>query len=178
MRVISGIRRGLKLAAPDGADTRPTADRVKEALFNIIQYNIPANSVLDLFSGSGALGIEALSRGCGHCVFTDSSAAAVQLTKNNVLRAGFDDKSEVLQSVALDYLKRRKTGFDIIFMDPPYNRGFLEPALECIYNNGLLNDGGLIAVETERGGEAVSDRFYPIKKSSAYGKTVITILQG
>ncbi len=178
MRIISGIRRGLKLTAPEGADTRPTADRVKEALFNIIQYNVPAESVLDLFSGSGALGIEALSRGCGYCVFTDSSAAAVKLTKSNLARAHFEDKAEVLQCTALDYLKQCKTKFDIIFIDPPYNRGFLEPAISSIHSGGLLKTGGLIAVETERGGEAVPDSYYPIKKSSAYGKTAITILQG
>lgn len=178
MRIISGMRRGLKLDAPDGLDTRPTSDKVKQALFNIIQYNIPADSVLDLFSGSGALGIEALSRGCGHCVFVDSGRDAARLTAGNIARARFDGNAEVLNLGAAEYLKQCKSKFDIIFMDPPYNRGFIEPAICAVHKSKLLNDGGLIAVETERGGEPVPDFYYPIKRAYTYGKTVITILQG
>lgn len=178
MRIISGMRRGMKLKAPDGMDTRPTTDRVKESLFNIIQFAIPAESVLDLFSGSGALGIEALSRGSERCVFVDGGRAPAVITKENIASADFEEKSVVEVCEALDFLQRCSCDFDLIFLDPPYNKGLLEPVIKTVSERGLLRKDGIIAVESERDGEKVPDTYYPVRKSVSYGKTTITILQG
>ena len=178
MRIIAGTRRGLHLKNPDGLDTRPTTDRVKESLFNIIQFHLPVPSVLDLFAGSGALGLEALSRGCEHCVFTEKSRKAAALTQENLCRAGFDGRAEVVVLDALSYLEHCDRRFDLIFLDPPYNQGFLMPVLQRIDQYGLLAPGGILTVETEKAGEVVPDSFFSCKKTAVYGKTVITILQG
>ena len=178
MRVISGMRRGLKLKAPDGMGTRPTTDRVKESVFNLIQSGIPADTVLDLFSGSGALGIEALSRGSGKCIFVDSSKDAAALTEENITLARFNDRAEIEICDAIGFLNRCKTEFDLIFLDPPYNHGLLKPVIGVVFDCRLLKRGGIIVAETECGGEDVPDIYYPVKKSVTYGKTLITILQG
>ena len=177
MRIISGMRRGLKLNAPEGFDTRPTTDRVKESVFNIIQFAVPCDECLDLFAGSGALGIEALSRGSEHCVFVDGDRRAGEVIKSNLSLANFLDKSDVIISDSLSYLDRCSREFDIIFLDPPYNKGFLEPVVQKIYEKQLLKNDGLIVIETERGGELPPDGFYTIRKTANYGKTTITILQ-
>lgn len=177
MRIISGMRRGLKLNAPDGFDTRPTTDRVKESVFNIIQFAVPCDGVLDLFAGSGALGIEALSRGSAHCIFVDGNRKAAEVINSNISLAGFSDKSEVIISDAGAFLDRCSREFDIIFLDPPYNKGFLEPVIRKIYEKQLLKPDGLIVIETERGGELPPDSYYKIRKTANYGKTTITILQ-
>jgi len=177
LRVISGLRRGLKLKAPEGMGTRPTTDRVKESVFNLIQFHFPADSVLDLFAGSGALGIEALSRGSARCVFVDADRAAAQLVQENLRTARFEESAQVLNLRAEDYLVSCHEQFDVIFLDPPYNKGFLTPILAQIHAQGLLTEDGIIVVETERGGEAVPDTSFSVKKSVAYGKTVITILK-
>lgn len=177
MRIISGMRRGMKLKALDGLNTRPTTDRVKESVFNIIQFAIPCGSVLDLFSGSGALGIEAISRGCDHCVFVDSQKSAIDIVRENLSSAKFMDKAEIHNSEAEIYLKSCNKSFDIIFLDPPYNKGFLEPVLRLIYEKKLLNDDGIIVIETEFGGERVPADYYKVRKTAKYGKTAVTILQ-
>ncbi len=178
MRVISGARRGLKLRSPEGLGTRPTGDRVKESVFNMIQSYLPADSVLDLFAGSGALGIEALSRGSSHAVFVDQSSAAIALVRQNLELCRFSDTASVLQTTMQAFLCGCKDTFDLVFLDPPYNKDLIFPAISALHENALLRSGGLIVAETERGGETVPDSFYPIKKSVHYGKTTITILQG
>lgn len=178
MRVISGLRRGLKLKAPEGMGTRPTTDRVKESLFNLIQFHFPAGRVLDLFAGSGALGIEALSRGSNHCDFVDADRTAAALVKENLSAAKFEAQAQVHITTAEGFLAGCSQGFDVIFLDPPYNQGLLAPVIAAIYQKGLLNPGGILIAETERGGETVPDSFYAVKKSVTYGKTVLTILQG
>lgn len=178
MRIIAGMRRGMKLKAPEGMGTRPTTDRVKESVFNLIQFHFPADCVLDLYAGSGALGIEALSRGSKHCVFSDADRNAVALVQENLHTARFENAATVVHATAQAYLAQCQQIFNVIFLDPPYNKGHLEPIIRCIYERNLLKEGGIIVSETERGGETVPDTYYPIKKSVAYGKTVITILQG
>ena len=120
MRVITGSCRGKKLKTLESLDTRPTTDMVKEAVFSIIQFDVPASSVLDLFAGSGQMGIEALSRGASHCVFVDSNPEAVAIVKDNVDSCGFNKESRVLCMDSLEYLKVAKAGLDIVFIDPPY----------------------------------------------------------
>ena len=179
MRIIAGIRKGLKLKAPDGMGTRPTTDRVKESLFNIIQRYLPTESVLDLFAGSAALGIEALSRRCEKCVFVEHNRGAYALAEQNISAAGFEDRARLVRGDSLEFIKGisgEKSGFDIIFLDPPYNTGFIYPVLDTISRNRLLRDGGIITVETEKDGEAAEHPDFEVVRRAAYGKTVITVL--
>ena len=129
MRVITGKARGIVLKTPDGMLTRPTADRVKEALFSIIQFDIPAANVLDLFAGTGQLGIEALSRGAKSAVFVDERDDACKLVRENLKRTKLDNQGKVVRSDYLAFLKTTKETFDIIFLDPPYAEVFLENSL-------------------------------------------------
>lgn len=128
MRVITGKARGVQLKTPDGMLTRPTTDRVKEALFSIIQFEIPTAKVLDLFGGTGQLGIEALSRGAGGAVFVDDREDACNLIRENLRRTKLAQDAKVVRADYMDYLKRCKEKFGIIFLDPPYAEVFLENA--------------------------------------------------
>lgn len=177
MRVIAGIRKGLKLNAPEGTGTRPTTDRVKESVFNIIQMHLPAGRVLDLFAGSGALGIEALSRRSYHCVFVEYDRTSFSLVRQNIARAGFEDSAEVVFKDAFSYLDTKPRPFDIIFLDPPYNKGFIAPILDKIAGHHLLNPDGIIVIETEKGGEEAFHSAFETIKCVSYGKTVITIIK-
>ncbi len=175
MRIISGSRRGKKLLPPVGYDTRPTTDRVKESVFNIIQSFIPSERVLDLFAGSGALGIEALSRGCDHAVFIDGSRDALTVCRRNIENSRFGEKSSVIQIDALKYLEKCTERFDVIFLDPPYNKGLLTRAAALIEKRGLLAEGGVMVCETEVGGEVPSLESTELIRSASYGKTSILI---
>ncbi len=176
MRVISGQARGLKLASPEGLDTRPTTDRVKESMFNIISPFLPAEDILDLFSGSGALGIEALSRNSLHGVFVESDKSALKVLKQNLEKSRQMPKAEVLPVDAFTYLSRAAVKFDIIFLDPPYNKGLLTEAVNKIAERGLLKEGGIIVAEGETGGEAPPTDRFDILKSAKYGKTMVFVL--
>ena len=177
MRVIAGIRKGLKLKSPDDESVRPTTDRVKESVFNIIQRYLPSDRVLDLFAGSGALGIEALSRRSKHCVFVDSGKKSLSLVRENVKLSGFSDCAELILSDSLSYLNGACKPFDIIFLDPPYNKGLLAPVLDKIYERNLLCDDGIILVETEKNGETAEHIGFYVLRKALYGKTVITVLK-
>ena len=150
MRVISGSARGLKLKTLEGLNTRPTADRIKESLFNIISPYIYGSSFLDLFSGSGAIGIEALSRGATNAYFVDNHKESIDIIKHNINLAKFGEKSTVYNSNAIDIidkLKNNKNQFDIIFLDPPYNKNLLLPVLEKIESSKILKNDGFIICE-------------------------------
>ncbi len=149
MRVISGAVRGKKLKALEGLDTRPTSDMVKEALFNIIQFDVPGASVLDLFGGSGQLGIEALSRGASKAMFVDSSKVACDVIRDNISQTGFLENAKVVNLDSIDFLKSSKGGFDIALLDPPYNKGILQSVLPLI--DRLMNTGAVIICEHESG---------------------------
>ena len=147
MRVITGTARGKRLRELPGLDTRPTTDRVKEGLFNIIQFDIEGRRVLDLFAGTGQLGIEALSRGACRCDFVDQALAAVKVVRENLRSCGLERQAAVYQRDFLDFLKGTQEKYDLVFLDPPYASGDLERALEYIaeikkwYNN-LRKSGG------------------------------------
>ncbi len=175
MRVISGSARGLKLITPDGLGTRPTTDRVKESVFNIIQTHIPCTKVLDLFSGSGALGIEALSRGCKSCTFVDFDSTSFEIIQKNLEKSRLSEKAVLHKKDAIQFLAGCKEKFDLIFLDPPYNKGFLSKVFELIDKNSVLQDYGIIVVETEYGGELPSNENFECIKSAKYGKTAILI---
>lgn len=177
MRVITGTARGTNLKAPDGLATRPTADRVKEALFSIIQYEI-AGEVLDLFAGSGQLGIEALSRGAAHAVFVDERSDAVAVIRENLRRTHLESNAEVLCADYLSYLSRCRKRFRLIFLDPPYAEKYLENAIKRITEIDILAEGAIIIAERPLG-KPLGDDFPGLTRSKDYnyGKTTITLFR-
>ena len=176
MRVITGKARGVQLKTPEGMTTRPTADRVKEALFSIINFDIPGARVLDLFGGTGQLGIEALSRGASSAVFVDAGESACRLIKENLRRTKLEDSAKVVRADYLDYLKRCRENFDIILLDPPYAEVFLENALKCIAEIDILQSGGIIVTERPLGKELPWElEGYTRSKDYKYGKTILAI---
>ena len=176
MRVITGKARGVTLKTPQGNHTRPTADRVKEALFSIIQFDIPGAHVLDLFAGTGQLGIEAVSRGAADAVFVDEREDACLLVKENLKRTKLTEQAKVVRGDYLSYLKNCRERFDIIFLDPPYAEVFLENSLKFITEIDILRDGGIIVTERPLGKE-LSWEFegYSRSKDYKYGNTLLTL---
>ena len=176
MRVITGKARGVQLKTPDGMGTRPTTDRVKEALFSIIQFDIPTSKVLDLFGGTGQLGIEALSRGAKSAVFVDAAESACKLIKENLRRTKLESDARVVRADYLDYLKRCREKYDIIFLDPPYAEVFLENALKCITEIDILETGGIIVAERPVGKELPWNfEGFTRSKDYKYGTVLLTI---
>ena len=176
MRVITGTAKGIMLATPDGMQTRPTADRVKEALFSIIQFDVPGARVLDLFGGTGQLGIEALSRGAKNAVFVDAREEACRLMRENLKRTKLEQIGTVVRSDYLDYLKRCKQTFDIVILDPPYAEVFLENALKMITEIDILQSGGIIITERPLGKDLPWDfEGFSRSRDYKYGKTLITV---
>ena len=173
MRVITGSARGRKLKTPANYDIRPTTDNVKEAVFNIIQFDIEGRRVLDLFAGTGQLGIECLSRGAAEAVFIDQSRDAVRIIKDNLKSCGV--QGTVLQTDALQYL-RRAGKFDLIFVDPPYDANLYDEALKTINLVDILSDGGIIICEARRE-KTLPDMEPPYRKGKEYryGKVKICI---
>ncbi len=150
MRIISGKARGTKLYTLDGTATRPTLDRVKESLFNIIQNDIEDSTVLDLFSGSGAIGLEFLSRGAKRAVLCDNSKDAIKIIKQNVQKTHFEEKVEVYNMEFTKLVERlQNQKFDIIYIDPPYATDFIKISLEKIIEYELVNENTKIIVETD-----------------------------
>ena len=176
MRVITGKARGVQLKTPDGMQTRPTIDRVKEAMFSIINFDIPNARVLDLFGGTGQLGIEALSRGAKSAVFVDQREDACRLIRENLRRTKLEQDAKVVRGDYLDYLKRCRETFDIIFLDPPYAEVFLENALKCITEIDILQSGGIIVAERPLDKELPWEfEGYSRSKDYKYGRVLLTI---
>ena len=173
MRVITGTARGRRLKTPENYDIRPTTDNVKESVFNIIQFDIEGRRVLDLFAGTGQLGIECLSRGAAEAVFIDENTAAVKIVKENLKTCGFT--AAVLQQDALSYL-RHCGRFDLIFVDPPYDSGLYESVLETINSVDILSDGGIILCES-RWEKTLPDMRAPYRKKKEYnyGRVKLTV---
>ncbi|MBE6954338.1 MAG: 16S rRNA (guanine(966)-N(2))-methyltransferase RsmD [Ruminococcaceae bacterium] len=176
MRVITGTARGVRLLTPEGEQTRPTTDRVKEALFNIIQFDIEGRSVLDLFAGTGQLGIEALSRGAKDAVFVDNRSEAVKLIKENLRKTRMQERSTVFTGDYASFLQTTKQRFDLIFLDPPYAESFLENALKRISTIDIVKDGGIIICERPVEKELSQELSgFERSKDYRYGKTIITL---
>ena len=176
MRVISGKYRGITLKTPAGMQTRPTADRVKEALFSIIQFEIPGARVLDLFGGTGQLGIEALSRGAKSAVFVDAEEEACGLIRENIRKVHAESDAKVVRSDYLAYLNSCKETFDFVFLDPPYAEVFLENALKKLTEIDILQSGGIIVAERPVGKELPWDfSGFTRSKDYKYGKTLLTL---
>ena len=150
LRIISGEHRGRILKTVPGRNTRPTSDKVKESLFNILQARIPGSIVLDLFSGTGNLGLESLSRGCEKAVFVEKSPAALAVLRENCRSLDYMEYTEIIPmdvSKALAFLSENKREFDIVFMDPPYDHDLEVPAIEALDKGNLVKDDGVIVVE-------------------------------
>ena len=172
MRVITGFARGRRLETLPGEATRPTTEKVKESLFSAIQFDIEGRRVLDLFAGSGQLGIEALSRGASGCVFVDKNTEAVQIIRRNLQATGFSAQAQVLGTDALTYLTRPGDRFDLVFLDPPYASDLMLLALEKVVP--LVNDGGILVCEVEGDTELPSriDRF-SVAKTYRFGRICV-----
>lgn len=147
MRVITGSARGVRLQAPKGMDTRPTLDQVKEGIFSAIQFEVEGRRVLDLFAGSGQMGIEALSRGAKSAVFVDMRQDACAVVRSNIEKTRLTPNAQVLCSDYLSYLSHCRETFDLIFLDPPYAEIFLENALKSISEIDILSECGILICE-------------------------------
>jgi 16S rRNA (guanine966-N2)-methyltransferase len=178
MRIISGKSGGMTIDTLDSRDTRPTTDRVKEAIFNIIQFEINNRTVLDLFAGSGALGLEAASRGAKKVVMVDSNRQLDQIMHQNIEKTGLEDQTEVIIDDSFNFLNKCKEKFDIIFLDPPYNADLETQAIDLIIERELINLNGLIIIERDRRNEIdLAYENFELIKSRNYSDTNISILR-
>ena len=176
MRVIAGSARGIVLKTPEGQKTRPTTDRVKEAMFSIIHFDLPGARVLDLFGGTGQLGIEAISRGAESSTFVDQAEPACRLIRENLKRSGFENAGKVVRGDYMEYLRRCREQYDIILLDPPYAEVFLENALKCITEIDILRSGGIIVAERPLGKELPWEfEGYTRSRDYKYGQILLTL---
>ena len=171
MRVITGIARGRRLKEPQGLETRPTTDRVKEGIFSSIQFEIEFTRVLDLFGGTGQMGIEALSRGAAHCTFVDLRKEAVGIIRENLKLTGLEGQATVVQRDALAFLTRCREKYDVIFLDPPYASDLLKKAMETIPAIDIVTENGIIVCENgSTTGWPEVEPPYRLQKEYRYGK--------
>lgn len=174
MRVITGSARGMELRTLEGNDVRPTTDKVKEALFSAIQFEIEGRRILDLFAGSGQLGIEALSRGAESAVFVDADKNAVKIVKENLAKTKLDFKATVAQTDSIAFITMTDRIFDIAFLDPPYETGLLQKALSKISDN--IAEGGMVICEHPFK-EELAEEYGDLRKSKEYkySKVAVTV---
>ncbi len=173
MRVISGKARGTSLYSLEGSHTRPTTDRVKESMFSILNFNIPGGTVLDLFSGSGALGIEAISRGAQKCWFVENSKQAADIVRKNIEKTNSGENAVLKVMDFKAFLNSVDEKFDVILLDPPYNKKMCDEAMKIIFERNLLKDDGVIMCETEYGEVITTD--FTKKKDYKYGKILLSV---
>ena len=176
MRVISGSARGRRLKELQGMDTRPTTDQVKESIFNIIQFDIEGRRVLDLFAGTGQLGIEALSRGAAGCTFVDQRRDAAALVRSNLKLCRLSDRARVVQGEALSFLASDRERYHLVFLDPPYQTELLENALKKIAEIDILMENGIIICESPAD-KVLPELPQPYRKGREYryGKIKVTV---
>ena len=176
MRVTTGLARGRKLVAPQGLDTRPSSDMTKQAVFNIVQNYVEGSTFLDLFAGSGQMGIEALSRGAAACTFVDVRKEAAAVIRQNLAHTGLAEQGKVVQGDYLAFLTGCREKFDLIFLDPPYGTGMLEKALEMIAKIDIVTEHGIIVCESAAEA-ALPELAPPYQKGRdyRYGKIKITL---
>ena len=176
MRVITGSARGCRLKELEGMETRPTTDRVKEGLFNIIQFDIEGRKVLDLFAGTGQLGIECLSRGAVSAVFVDRRPDAVKLIRENLKATSLSERARVVSGDSMEFLKSLREKFDLIFLDPPYEAELLEPAIAHIAKFDILSPHGIIVAEHPAGRvlPALAEP-YRLHRTYRYGKIALSV---
>ena len=181
MRIIAGSARSLPLRAPEGMDTRPTSDQIKETLFNMLQYDIPGSYFLDLFAGSGQIGLESLSRGGEYSVFVENNRKAAKCIEENIKFTKFDKNAHLLVSdvVSALYTLEGKYKFDIVFMDPPYNKELEKEVLKYLATSSLLKEDSKIVVEasTETDFDYVEELGFEITKYKKYKTNVHVFLR-
>lgn len=176
MRIITGTARGAKLKTLPGEHTRPTTEKVKEAVFSAIQFELHDRVMLDLFGGCGQMALEALSRGAAKAYITDNDRGAVSIIKENAAKAGLMEKCVILNSDWKDFVKHTKEKFSLVYLDPPYKEGFLDEVLALIYERGILADDAIVICESDGSGipippDGKNCRIY------RYGKTYISIFR-
>lgn len=181
MRIISGISRGRRLATVKGRSLRPTSDRVKESIFNILGKEMEAQNVLDLFSGTGNLGIEALSRGAKRAVFVERARDALRMIQKNLFQCGFSDQAEIIPKEvnrAIGILEAKGESFDLILMDPPYEKGWVERTLLKLCCHTIYHEGSILVIEHGRR-EPLPQKTgrWRLIKQRMIGDTTISILQ-
>ena len=183
MRIVGGSARGKKLIPFSGQNIRPTSDRIREAVFSSLFSRMgpfQGRGVLDLFAGTGALGIEALSRGASCATFVDNNAQAIQIIRKNLVNCGFLEKARIIHNNVFESWQQLLEGapFDIIFLDPPYGQGLVEKTLKKISDTNCLSQEGILCVETSAK-EIIVEDFYPLLqlKKSRYGSTQIYLFQ-
>jgi 16S rRNA (guanine966-N2)-methyltransferase len=177
MRIIAGTAGGLKLKSLKGRDVRPTLDRVKESMFNIIAFDLPGSEVLDLFSGFGSLGIEAISRGAEKADFVEINKDHLKIIKQNLKKAKLFDLAKIYNQDVYLYLKNCSQKYDIIFMDPPYQKNMSSKAVELIIESNLLKPKGLIISERSETEDVEEYEELEIIKNKKYGNSLIIIYQ-
>jgi len=176
MRVITGTARGRKLKELPGMETRPTTDKVKESIFNIVQFDVEGRKVLDLFAGTGQLGIEALSRGAAFCQFVDVRREAVHIVRENLAHTRLDDRGAVSQVDYLAFLSGCKEKYDLVFLDPPYQSGILEKALQTIAAIDIVSENGIIICESPANAALPPLAApYEMGRQYLYGKIQVTL---
>ena len=174
MRIITGLAKGKRLVTPDGLDVRPTPEKVKEGLFSAIQFDTEGRRVLDLFAGSGQLGLETVSRGAESAVLVDNSVTSIKIIKKNVESCGFEDRVKVVQSDFNSFCAACRDTFDIVFLDPPYAAGFLVPALKSVLP--LVSDYGFVVCEHPPEVEVPETiGGFCVSKTYRYGKINLTL---
>ena len=180
MRIITGSAKGIKLKAPLGLDTRPTADRVKESVFNILGNIVVDACVLDVFAGTGNLGLEALSRGAKAAVFVDHSNESIAVIKENAHHTHLIEHTEIYKNDvlrALDQLAQNGRSFDLVFCDPPYKKGFVQAVLEKLDNDPIMAPGGVVVMEHSRDEQILDEwKHLQLKRTERYGATLISFL--
>lgn len=183
MRIITGTARGTKLVSLEGVATRPTSERAKEAMFSALAFEIKDREVLDLFSGSGQLALEALSRGASHATLVDSAPAAIRVIRQNVAKTHMEEKATVVQSDCLTYLKKVNPAkpFALVFIDPPYIKRLVPDMLTAILSRGLASTDAIFVCESEEEdifeeNETLRTQF-TVRRIARYAKAVVTILE-
>ncbi len=180
MRVISGALKGRRLNAPAGLSTRPTADRIRESVFNILAGSVEAERVLDLFAGTGALGIEALSRGAASAVFVDLAKAALAVIQRNIRDLGLEDRTRVIHWDILKNLNcliSQQRAFDLVFMDPPYETDAVAPTLAALLSCGALSPGARIVIEhSAREPIGFNRDLLTLVDQRKFGKTLVSFM--
>ena len=182
MRIISGTNKGKRLYAPEGKEVRPTGDKIKEAVFNIIGSIDEDSTVLELFAGSGSMGIEFLARGAKHCTFVDISKKSLYYVKKNLDLCNFTGKAKI---IAGDYektiinLSNNKEKFDYIFADPPYGLTLGNKILNAVIENGILKYGGILVIESEKSEKVIDNNALDVieYKEKIYGRTKISVIR-
>lgn len=177
MRIIAGTMRGRNLKTVVGMSTRPTSDKVKGAIFNVLRNKVVDSKVLDLFAGTGNLAIEALSRGAKEAVLVEESSAALKIIMENLIITGVLDRTKLIPQEALRYLASNQEVFDLIFLDPPYRQGLVAQVLPILANPCRLSPSGVIIAETSKDEEFDESYPFEVRKVSKYGDTKVWYFQ-